>query len=73
MGKKIDPVKDYIDIKDLYSMFSASLEKVTTLGKAKPGYKTMIEFDLREEVQKIKLELNKITKVANMHCLQNSL
>ena len=29
------------------------------------------EFDLREEVQKIRLELNKITKVANMHCLQN--
>ena len=29
------------------------------------------EFDLREEVKKIRLELNKITKVANMHCLQN--
>ena len=29
------------------------------------------EFDLREEVQKIRLELNKITRVANMHCLQN--
>ena len=29
------------------------------------------EFDLREEVQKIRLELNKITKVANTHCLQN--
>ena len=29
------------------------------------------EFDLREEVQKIRLELNKITKVADMHCLQN--
>ena len=29
------------------------------------------EFDLREEVQKIRLELNKITKVANIHCLQN--
>ena len=29
------------------------------------------EFDLREEVQKIRLELNKITKVTSMHCLQN--
>ena len=29
------------------------------------------EYDLREEVQKIRLELNKITKVADMHCLQN--
>lgn len=29
------------------------------------------EFDLRVEVQKIRLELNKITKVANMHCLKN--
>ncbi len=29
------------------------------------------EYDLREEVKKIRLELNKITKVANMHCLQN--
>ena len=29
------------------------------------------EFDLREEVQKIRLELNKITKVVNTHCLQN--
>jgi len=29
------------------------------------------EFDLREEAKKIRLELNKITKVANMHCLQN--
>jgi len=29
------------------------------------------EFDLREEVQKIRLELNRIPKVANMHCLQN--
>ncbi len=29
------------------------------------------EYDLREEVQKIRLELNKITKVANIHCLQN--
>jgi addiction module HigA family antidote len=29
------------------------------------------EFDLREEVKKIRLELNKITKVASMHCLQN--
>lgn len=29
------------------------------------------EFDLREEVQKIRLELNKIAKVANMHCLKN--
>lgn len=29
------------------------------------------EYDLREEVQKIRLELNKITKVANIHCLKN--
>ena len=29
------------------------------------------EFDLRKEVQKIRLELNKIKKVANIHCLQN--
>jgi len=29
------------------------------------------EFDLMEEVQKIRLELNKITRVANIHCLQN--
>jgi len=29
------------------------------------------EFDLREEVQKIRSELNRIPKVANMHCLQN--
>jgi antitoxin HigA-1 len=29
------------------------------------------EYDLREEVQKIRLELNKITRVADMHCLQN--
>ena len=29
------------------------------------------EFDLREEIQKIRLELNKITKVTNTHCLQN--
>ena len=29
------------------------------------------EYDLRVEVQKIRLELNKIEKVANMHCLKN--
>ena len=29
------------------------------------------EYDLREELQKIRLELNKITRVADMHCLQN--
>ena len=29
------------------------------------------EFDLREEIQKIKLELNRIPKVANIHILQN--
>ncbi|MCL4385283.1 MAG: HigA family addiction module antitoxin [Cyanobacteria bacterium] len=29
------------------------------------------EFDLREEVQKIKVELKRIPKVANPHCLQN--
>ncbi|MCL4385164.1 MAG: HigA family addiction module antitoxin [Cyanobacteria bacterium] len=29
------------------------------------------EFDLREEVQKIKSELNRIPKVTNTHCLQN--
>jgi addiction module HigA family antidote len=29
------------------------------------------EFDLREEVQKIKVELKRIPKVANLHCLQN--
>lgn len=29
------------------------------------------EFDLREEVQKIRAELNRISKVTDMHCLQN--
>ena len=29
------------------------------------------EYDLREELQKIRLELNKITRVADMRCLQN--
>ncbi len=29
------------------------------------------EFDLREEVQKIKAELNRIPKFTNMHVLQN--
>jgi len=44
MGRKIDAKKDYVDIRDLYSMFSASLEKVMTLGRgAKPGDKTMID------------------------------
>jgi len=29
------------------------------------------EFDLREEVQKIKVELNRIQKITDTHCLQN--
>jgi len=29
------------------------------------------EFDLREESQRIKAELNKIPKVSNLHCMQN--
>jgi len=29
------------------------------------------EFDLREESQRIKAELNKIPKVSNLHCIQN--
>ena len=29
------------------------------------------EFDLREEVQKIKVELNRIPKITDIHCLQN--
>jgi plasmid maintenance system antidote protein VapI len=29
------------------------------------------EFDLREELPRIRTELNKILKVTNLHCLQN--
>lgn len=29
------------------------------------------EFDLREEIQKIKIELERIPRVTNLHCLQN--
>jgi dihydroxyacetone kinase-like protein len=43
MGRKIETTKDRVDIKDLYNMFKASLEKVMTIGTAKPGDKTMID------------------------------
>ncbi|MCL4376781.1 MAG: HigA family addiction module antitoxin [Actinobacteria bacterium] len=29
------------------------------------------EFDLREEAQRIRTELNRIPKITNIHCLQN--
>ena len=43
MGKIIEPQKESVDIKDLYQMFSAALEKIMKLGGARPGDKTMVD------------------------------
>lgn len=44
MSKIIDVTKTEVDIKELYKMFAAALEKVITIGRGvKPGDKTMVD------------------------------